>query len=156
MKDALKSKLWNHFKKYFKKYSELNTIGFWVTYSHDLFYIATEDGYLNGICWQDFSDFKPVHKIMDAIDLLKEIDNKSIKSISSKLEKVRVTLSEEISKQNPLNAMYDEIYDSEKFFKLLKEIMDDLEKDFNWKYVDSIFVTIHKEGIFKIQENERR
>lgn len=156
MNDVLKSKLWNHFKKYFKKYSELNTIGFWITNSHDLFYIATEDGYLNGIHWQNFSDLNSVYKIMDAINLLKKTDNKSIKSICSKLEKIRINLNEEISKQNPLNAIYDEIYDPEKFSKLLGKIVHNLKKDFNWKYIHSIFVTINKDGSFAVQENERR
>lgn len=156
MSSILKRKLWNHFKKYFKKHSQLNTIGFWITNSHDLFYIATEDGYLNRISWQDFSDLKPVYKIIDAIDLLKKVDNKSVKSISSKLEKIRVTLSKEILKQNPLNAIYDEIYDPEKFSKLLGKIVHNLKKDFNWKYIHSIFVTINKDGSFAVQENERR
>lgn len=156
MNDVLKNKFWNHFGKYFKKHSELNTIGFWITNSHDLFYIATEDGYLNGICWQDFSDFEPVHKIVDAINLLKEVDNKSIRSISYKLEKIRVVLNKEILKQNPLNAIYDEIYDPEKFSKLLGKIVHNLKKDFNWKYIHSIFVTINKDGSFAVQENERR
>jgi len=156
MNNVLKNKLWNHFKKYFKKHFKLNTIGFWINCSNDSFYIATEDGYLNKICWQDFSDFSPVHKIVDAISLLKEIDNESVKLISSKLEKIKVNLSKEILKQNPLNAIYDEIYTSNNFEKLLKKINNNLQKDVSWKYIDSIFITINKDGSFEVQENERR
>lgn len=155
MKEVVKNKIIKHFDKYFKKYSILDSIGFFVT-SYEDFYIATEDGYLNKISWQDFSDFSPIHKLNDVINRLNEVESNSIKLIIQKLEKITIKLQKEIYNQNPLNSIYDDIFNEINFKKLLNKIKSNIEKDYNWNYIDCIFITISKNGHIDVQETESR
>ncbi len=156
MKEVAKNKLIKHFNKYFKKYSTLDSIGFFITSYDEDFYIATEDGYLNKISWQDFSDFSPVHKLDDAINRLNEIENDAIKLIIKKLQIIKNKLQKEIYNHNLLNIIYDDIFSEINFKKLSNKIKLNLQKDYNWKYIDYIFITINKNGHIEVQETFSR
>lgn len=144
------------FKKYFLKYSEIDSFYF-IIYNdgNGKFRLADEDIGVNDLRLDELSDrsmYDSSYKIQDAIQELEKSNVKNLDDIKNKLTLIWKELQQRAYDSNPLNKIIEEIWSDKNREELNKKIKKSLEEEIPWKYVNWCKCTVKKDGNINIEE----